>query len=57
MCRYNEGMAQTFRTLAIFLASAILLTIGVGFWSMLTPGDSKYKDIYIVHFYSGRVDG
>jgi hypothetical protein len=46
-------MAQTFRTLAIFLGAAILLTIGVGFWSMLTPGESKFKDIYIIHFILG----
>jgi hypothetical protein len=48
-------MAQTFRTLAIFLTIAILVTIGIGFWSFLTPGESKYKDIFIVHFVSGLV--
>jgi predicted permease len=48
-------MAQTFRSLAIFLTIAILLTISVGFWSFLTPGESKYKDIFIVHFVSGLV--
>ena len=48
-------MAQTFRTLAIFLTLAILVTIGIGFWSFFTPGESKYKDIFIVHFVCGLV--
>ena len=46
-------MAQTFRSLAIFLTLAILVTIGVGFWSFFSPGESKYKDIFIVHFVAG----
>jgi hypothetical protein len=46
-------MAQTFRILAVLLTLALLLTIGVGFWSSLTPGESKYKDIFIVHFVCG----
>jgi hypothetical protein len=46
-------MAQTFRTLAIFLASAILLTIGVGFGSMFTHGNANHEDIYIIHFMLG----
>lgn len=48
-------MARTFRTLAVFLTIAILLTIGLGFWSMLTPGDAKYKGLFIVHFVCGLV--
>lgn len=46
-------MARTFRTLAALLAIAILCTISIGFWSFLTPGESKYKDIFIVHFTLG----
>jgi len=46
-------MKQTFRTLAILLGSAILLSIGFGFWSFFTPGESKYKDIFIIHFICG----
>ncbi len=46
-------MAQTFRTLAIFLTLAILATIGLGFWSFFTKGESKYQDIFIVHFVCG----
>jgi len=46
-------MAQTFRTLAVFLTIAILLTIGLGFWSFLTPGEAKFKDLFIVHFVVG----
>ena len=48
-------MAQTFRTLSIFLTLAILATISVGFWSFFTPGESKYKDIFIVHFVCGLI--
>src|SRR5476651_2645194 len=51
--RFGRIMTQIFRTLAISLTLAILLTIGVGFWSFFTPGESKYKDIYIVHFILG----
>jgi hypothetical protein len=46
-------MARTFRMLAVLLTVAIFLTISLGFWSMLTPGDSKLKDIYIYHFTFG----
>jgi hypothetical protein len=46
-------MAQTFRTLAFFLTVAILLTIGLGFWSFFTPGEAKFKDLFIVHFVCG----
>jgi hypothetical protein len=46
-------MAQTFRTLAIFLTSAILLTIVLGFWSFFTPGPRAEKDLFIVHFLAG----
>ncbi|MBM3995312.1 MAG: hypothetical protein FJ303_14340 [Planctomycetes bacterium] len=46
-------MTQTFRALAILLTCAMLATIGLGFWSFFTPGESKYKDIFIVHFVFG----
>jgi hypothetical protein len=46
-------MARTFRTLAVLLTLALLLTISIGFWSFLTPGESKFKDIFIVHFVCG----
>ena len=46
-------MTQIFRTLAISLTLAILLTIGIGFWSFFTPGESKYKEIFILHFVFG----
>ncbi|MBI2806523.1 MAG: hypothetical protein HYX68_16200 [Planctomycetes bacterium] len=46
-------MAQTFRTLAIFLTIAILSTILVGFWSFLSHGPRTDKDLYIVHFVLG----
>lgn len=46
-------MTQTFRTLAIFLTIAILATIGIGFWSFFTPGEAKYKDLFIIHFVFG----
>jgi cytochrome b561 len=48
-------MANTFRTLAILLTFAILATIGLGFWSFFTPGESKYKDLFIVHFVCGLI--
>ncbi len=46
-------MAQTFRSLAVFLMIAILCTIGLGFWSFFTPGESKYKDLFIIHWVVG----
>ena len=46
-------MAQTFRTLAVFLTMALLLTIGLGFWSFFTPDEVKFKDLFIVHFVVG----
>jgi hypothetical protein len=46
-------MAQTFRTLAICLTIAILLTIGIGFWSFFTSEIEVKKDIFIVHFIFG----
>ncbi len=46
-------MARTFRTLAVMLTLALFLTIALGFWSFLTPGESKYKDIFIYHFTFG----
>jgi hypothetical protein len=46
-------MAQTFRTLAICLTIAILLTIGLGFWSFFTPGEARFKDLFVVHFVFG----
>jgi hypothetical protein len=46
-------MAQTFRTLAVLLTFAILATIGLGFWSLITPGEPKDKDLFIVHFVFG----
>jgi hypothetical protein len=51
--RFGVNMAQTFRTLAIFLTIAILATIGLGFWSFFTPGLRADKDIFIVHFLAG----
>src|SRR5450631_1825046 len=48
-------MTQIFRSLAITLTLAILVTIGIGFWSFFTPGESKYKDIFILHFVCGLV--
>src|ERR1041385_5755058 len=48
-------MAQTFRTLAIFLTIAILATLGIGFTSMLLPGRPADKDIFDVHFVFGLV--
>jgi predicted permease len=48
-------MAQTFRTLAIFLTIAILVTIGIGFWSMFTAGRPADKDVFVVHFVFGLV--
>ena len=44
-------MAQTFRTLAIFLTIAILATIALGFWSFFTPGADK--DEFVAHFVIG----
>jgi len=44
-------MAQTFRTLAIFLTLAILATIALGFWSFFTPGADK--DEFVAHFVIG----
>jgi len=46
-------MAQTFRSLAFLLTLAILLTMGVGFWSFFTEGRSADKDLFIVHFVLG----
>lgn len=46
-------MTQTFRTLSIFLTLAILLTIGIGFWSFFTPGPRSEKEAFIVHFLAG----
>lgn len=46
-------MTQTFRSLAIFLAVALMLTIGAGFWSFFTPGPSADKDAFLVHFVLG----
>ena len=46
-------MARTFRTLAVMRALALFLTIALGFYSFLTPGESKYKDIFIYHFVFG----
>lgn len=46
-------MAQTFRTLAIFLTLAIVATIVVGFWSFFTPGPRVDKDAFVVHFVFG----
>jgi len=34
-------MARTFRTLAVMLTLALFATIALGFWSFLTPGESK----------------
>ena len=48
-----SSMARTFRTLAVLLTLAILVTISIGFWSFLTPGEAKFKDIFIVHFVCG----
>jgi predicted permease len=44
-------MANTFRTLAIFLTIAILSTIVLGFWSFFTPGIDK--DEFVIHFVVG----
>ena len=47
-------MARTFSVLAATLTLAILVTIGLGFWSFFTPKDvDGYKDIFIVHFFLG----
>jgi cytochrome b561 len=46
-------MAQTFRTLAIWLTLAILVTIGIGFWSFFTPGEPRDKDVFLVHWIIG----
>lgn len=46
-------MAQTFRTLAVCLTIAILLTIGLGFWSFFTLEGEAKKDLFIVHFVFG----
>lgn len=48
-------MTQTFRSLAAVLTFALLITIGVGFWSFFTEGDAKFKDIFIVHFVCGLI--
>ena len=47
------NMARTFRTLAVLLTLAILVTILIGFWSMLTPGRPRDKDEFVVHFVCG----
>lgn len=47
-------MAQTFRTLAIMLTIAILVTIGIGFYYRLSPGEREDKaDLFILHFVCG----
>jgi hypothetical protein len=46
-------MAQTFRNLAILLTIALFATLGLGFWSFFTPGESKYKDLFLVHWVVG----
>ena len=46
-------MAQTFRNLAILLTVALLATIGLGFWSFFTDVETKYNDIFIVHWACG----
>jgi hypothetical protein len=46
-------MAQTLRYLATLLTLAILLTIGLGFASLLIPGPPRDKDTFIVHFVCG----
>ncbi len=46
-------MTQTFRGLAVFVTVAILLTLGVGFWSFFTPGPRMDKDAFIIHFVLG----
>jgi hypothetical protein len=46
-------MAQTFRTLAVCLMIALLLTVSLGFWSFFTPGVSKYKDLFLYHWACG----
>jgi hypothetical protein len=46
-------MAQTLRYLAALLTLAILLTVGLGFASMLIPGPASDKDTYLVHFGCG----
>jgi cytochrome b561 len=48
-----KNMARTFRTLAVLLTLAILVTILIGFWSMLTPGRPRDKDEFVVHFVCG----
>ncbi len=46
-------MVHTFRLLAALLMVALVATIGVGFWSMLTPGLPREKDAFLVHFVLG----
>jgi len=46
-------MAQTFRTLAVFITIAILVTIGFGFWSFFAPGRAAEKELFLVHFVLG----
>lgn len=46
-------MAQTLRYLATLLTAAILITVGLGFTSMLIPGPPRDKDTFIVHFAAG----
>jgi hypothetical protein len=48
-------MVHTFRLLATLLTTAILATIGVGFWSMALPGPPAQKDLFLVHFVLGLV--
>ena len=46
-------MAQTLRYLASMLTAAIMLTVGLGFASILIPGQPRDKDTFIVHFVCG----
>jgi hypothetical protein len=46
-------MTQIFRGLAILVIVALLLTIGVGFWSFFTDGPRSEKDSFVIHFVLG----
>ncbi len=46
-------MARTFSTLAAVTLVALLATIGLGFWSFFLPRSEFYKDIFILHFFTG----
>jgi hypothetical protein len=43
-------MARTLLSLAIFVIVALLLTIGVGFWSFFSPQRLADKDLFVIHF-------